>query len=77
MIDFEEVRRFAHATVGVLSQYIPMLACLRDVGAIDSRTSQVSSSPAISRSLIVIVPLGLESEMNNCCMSSGHSRRHT
>ena len=77
MTDFDDVSRFAHATVGVLSQYIPILAYLSEIGAMVSRTSQVSSSPAISRSLIVMDPFGLDCEIRFCWMSSGHSRRHT
>jgi hypothetical protein len=42
-----------------------------------SSTSHVSSSPAISKSLMVMVPVGLDCEMRLSCMSWGHSRRQT
>ena len=39
MIDFEEWSLFAHATVGVLSESIPICACFNDSGATCSRTN--------------------------------------
>jgi hypothetical protein len=50
IIDLEDVRRLAHATVGVLSQELILnkeenMNTQSFAGAMDSRTIQVSSSP--------------------------------
>jgi hypothetical protein len=49
---------FAHATVGVLSLNIPVIAYWSDIGAIHSRTSHWHSNTAVSRSEFVINTFG-------------------
>jgi len=68
-------RREVHATVGVLSQPDATCACWRF--AMFSRTIQCISSPAISRSEFVIVPVGLVWDTNCCCILWGNCIRHT
>ena len=53
------------------------MCVLSGVGVIFSRTSHASSIPAVSRSLMEIVPLGLSAETRFCCISFGHCSRHT
>ena len=62
MTDLEECSLVAHATVGVLSQNIPMCACSNDCGAWCSRINHCMRCPAISKSLLVRSPSGLLSE---------------
>jgi hypothetical protein len=61
----------AQATVGVLSEKMPMCLCSRLAGAICSSTSHCRSTPAISRSLFVMSPFGLECETNLLSTSGG------
>ena len=42
-----------------------------------SRTSHAKTIPAISRSLIVIVPEGFDAELNLLCICVGHGNLHT
>ena len=61
----------------MLSQKMPTWANCNDRGAICSSTSQVSRTPAISKSELVMSPFGLEVETRRLVMSAGHSRLHT
>ena len=65
------------ATVDMLSQKRPMWAPWMDSGMICSSTSHPISNPAISRSLMDMVPLRLLDEMNLSWMTCGHSNLQT
>ena len=75
--DFEDWSLLLHETAGVLSQKIPTVENCSDFGAICSKTSHARSTPAISRSELVIVPFGFEKETMLFVMSAGHCIRHT
>ena len=77
IIDFEEWSLLAHATVGVLSDDIPICACLSGPGATCSRTNHWRRCAAISRSLLVKSPSGFESDTILASMSAGHGSLHT
>ena len=62
MIDVVVVCLLVHVTVALLSEKMPTWACLRVDGAMRSRISHASSTPAISRSLMDIDPLGFDAE---------------
>ena len=63
---------FAHDTDDVLSHLIPMCT-----NFICSKINQAMSSLASSRSFIVIVPCGFDSEMTLFLISAGHLHLHT
>ena len=56
IFDLEEANLVAQATAGVLSQKMPTCECCSDVGAMFSKTSQASKTPAISKSEMDMVP---------------------
>jgi hypothetical protein len=62
--------------IGELSLNSAICLCARS-GAIPSRHSHRSSSPAISRSELLILPLGLLKDTRSADMSVGHCRRKT
>jgi len=68
-------RREVQATVGVLSQPDATCACWRF--AMFSRTIQCISSPTISKSKFVIVPVGFFWDTNCCCSLWGNQIHHT
>ena len=74
--DFLEWSLYDHWTVDLLSQKMPTWQCSR-LCMCCSRMSQCSSTPAISRSFIVILPLGFVAETKLSTMSGGHFMRHT
>ena len=65
----------AHDTEGVLSQWRSSVRCL--VTATPSQTNHWSNTPAISRSELVMVPLGFLSDTTLSVMSCGHCSLHT
>ena len=77
MSDVELVSLYVHWTAEALSQKIATDMCLRDVGVMCSSTSQCSKIPAISRSLIVTFPVGLEALLKLLTMSVGSCILHT
>ena len=77
IIDDEQFSLFVHATLAVLSQCIPMCACWRCIGEMCSKTSHAKSSPASSRSLMVIVPFGFSCDTRFLDISCGHLHLHT
>ena len=76
MMDLDALSLVAQATVGVLSQNKAMCLCFKVVGAICSRTSHASRSPAISKSEFEMVPFLLAFIMV-ALISAGHSSLHT
>jgi hypothetical protein len=76
VFDEDEFSLFAHATVGVLSLYIPTCANFKEQGAMCSSTSHCSSTPAISRSEFVISPFLFLKETRRWLMSLGKASRH-
>ena len=76
-IDFDDASFVAHATAGVLSQKMPTWACVRLNGLICSSTNQASSTPAISKSDMEIVPFLFLEETKFFWISKGHCILHT
>jgi hypothetical protein len=74
-MDFEELNLLVQLTVGVLSHHAATCTCLRQTRC--SNTRKCNSMAAISRSELVMVPVGLLDETTMARMSSGHSTRHT
>lgn len=74
MPDGTEYILVIHATVCVLS--LNRVTCLWDRSTAYSRISQCSSSVAISRSLVDIIPLGFWGVMNFDLMKIGYSILH-
>jgi len=74
-VDLVESSQVAHATVGELSQPAATWACARS--ATCSRMSQWHNKPAISRSELVSVPVGLSSDTRRHCISGGKGSRQT
>ena len=62
MLDVLVDSLFAQATVGVLSLNMPAEVYCSDLGAIHSSTNHWHSRPAISRSELVMKPVGFFSE---------------
>ena len=71
-----DAKRFAHETVGVLSQYIATCEYCRSVTKY-SNTNQCSTKPANSKSEFVISPVGFLSETSRFLISSGKLTLHT
>ena len=71
MSDEELLSLYVHCTADALSQKIATERCLRDVGVMCSSTSQCKSIPAISKSLMVISPDGLDALTKLSTMSVG------
>jgi hypothetical protein len=70
-----EVMRRAQLTVDVLSHHAATCSCLRRTSI--SNTRYWRRRPAISRSLMVISPPGLDRETRRAVMSAGHASRQT
>jgi hypothetical protein len=71
ILDLDECSLEAQATVGVLSENMPTCLCWSDSVVICSKMSHCNSTPAISKSLLVMSPVGLESETNRFSTSGG------
>ena len=74
-IDLDELSLLDQLTVGVLSHHAAACANLRLVRC--SRTMNSSRLPAISKSELVMSPLGFENETTRSLMSCGNSSRQT
>ena len=74
-MDLDELILLAQLTVGVLSHHAAAWESFS--GARCSRTRYSPSNPAISKSELVISPVGLENDTTRSCISFGNSRRHT
>jgi hypothetical protein len=70
-----DVIRRAQLTVEVLSHHAATCSFLRRTSI--SRTRCWRRSPAISRSLMVMSPVGLDRETRRAVMSAGQARRYT
>ena len=77
IVDVAVLFFWVQLTAASLSQWMPMCLCCSTVGVIFSRTSQANSIPAVSMSLIDIVPCGFVFDTKFAWISAGHCTRHT
>ncbi len=76
ILDLDKCNHEAHATVGVLSEKMPTCLCWSDSIVICSKMSHCKRTPAISKSLLVMSPVGLESDTKAGFKSSKKNHKH-